>query len=302
MILRQTGIEQAKISLLAVRLALPPPIAQPLFRELPPAHPLVQPLSQLVPSILTVLAGASLDLSVPQDLAAVNMVTAEQHPTTAELDAKQPQEPAQVLVLLHPWEDRLLQPPRRLLPLLLRPPLLPPARPPLHRPRLLLPARPPPHRPRLLLQARLPPRPLPSPPPLRVLWTLAEHVVALKATFVPQDNAVVNMAIVENQPLTAAPAANLPSEPAQQAALLVARLAALLVALLVARRRPQAQTAPAVAAKATPVAPLLAVVNMATAAHPLPTAALDASLPLENVLRKVFRMHFVKLRCVAAFC
>lgn len=126
--------------------------------------------------------------------------------------------------------------------------------------------------------------------------------MALKATFVPQDNAVVNMAIVENQPLTAAPAANLPSEPAQQAALLVARLAALLVALLVARRRPQAQTAPAVAAKATPVAPLLAVVNMATAAHPLPTAALDASLPLENVLRKVFRMHFVKLRCVAAFC
>ena len=106
MILHQTGIEQAKISLLAVRLALPPPIAQPLLPKLPlaqpPAHPLVQPLSQLVPSILTVLAGAPLDLSVPQDLAAVNMVTAEQHPTTAELDAKQPQELAQALVPLHP--------------------------------------------------------------------------------------------------------------------------------------------------------------------------------------------------------
>ena len=126
---------------------------------------------------------------------------------------------------------------------------------------------------------------------------------APKATFVPQDSAAVSITIAEQHPITAAPAANLPSEPARpRAAQRVALLVAQLVVLLVVRQRPRAQTAPAVAARATPVAPPSAVVNMATAAHPLPTAALDASLLLENVLRRVFRMHFVKLRCVAAFC
>jgi len=122
--------------------------------------------------------------------------------------------------------------------------------------------------------------------------------------FVPQDSAVVNTTIAEQHPITAAPAAYLPSEPArlraaQRAVLPVAQL----VVQRVVQRRLRAQTAPAVAARATRVAPLNAVVNMATAAHPPLTAKLDASLLLENVRRRwVMGNAFVRLRCAAAFC